>query len=288
MGMPDCPIPPTAHQAANWHASLHLQFARAGNATRLARRSHSGPLRVQKALYPEGESVCHAIVIHPPGGVAGGDSLSIEVQLAAGAHALLSTPGAAKWYRANGKLSRQALRLSAGTGATIEWLPQESIFYNQAQVLLDQQVELAAGASFIGCDIACFGRRAAGESFTSGSVRQHMQIRLDGKLIWSEQGGVTGEGPLMASPLGLAGHSVCVTLVAVGKPADAALLAALRAIGPALELDIGVSQLKSLLVLRCLCDDSEVARKLVMAAWALLRPHLLGGRAAQVPRIWNT
>lgn len=285
--MPDCHIRPATPAIANWHASLHLHFARTGSATRLVGNRHAGPLRVQKALYPEGEAVCHAIVIHPPGGVAGGDTLAIDVQLDPGAHAVLSTPGAAKWYRANGKQSRQQLRLSAGAGAAIEWLPQESIFYDQAQVVLDQQVDLGAGASYLGCDILCFGRRAAGESFTSGSVRQQMRIRLDGKLVWSEQGGVSGDGPSMASPLGLAGHSVCVTVIAVGKPADAALLAALRAIGPPLELDVGASQLKSLLVLRCLCDDSEAARKLVMAAWSLLRPHLTG-RAAQVPRIWNT
>lgn len=285
--MPDCHIRPATPAIANWHASLRLHFARTGSATRLVGNRHAGPLRVQKALYPEGEAVCHAIVIHPPGGVAGGDTLSIDVQLDPGAHAVLSTPGAAKWYRANGKQSRQQLRLSAGAGAAIEWLPQESIFYDQAQVVLDQQVDLGAGASYLGCDILCFGRRAAGESFTSGSVRQQMRIRLEGKLVWSEQGGVSGDGPSMASPLGLAGHSVCVTVIAVGKPADAALLAALRAIGPPLELDVGASQLKSLLVLRCLCDDSEAARKLVMAAWALLRPHLTG-RVAQVPRIWNT
>jgi urease accessory protein len=285
--MPDCPIPPDLHQASSWLASLRLQFERAGSVTRLARRSHCGPLRVQKALYPEGEDVCHAIVVHPPGGVAGGDSLEIDVELGAGAHVLLTTPGAGKWYRANGKQSRQQLRIKAGSGAAIEWLPQESIFYNQARVMLDHQVELEAGASYIGCDILCFGRRAAGEAFTEGAVRQQMQIRQGGKLIWHEQGGASGDGPAMASPLGLAGHSVCATLVAVGKPVDAALLAALRAIGPGLQLDAGASQLKSLLVLRCLCDDSEAARKLVMAAWALLRPHLLG-RAAHVPRPWLT
>lgn len=285
--MPDCPIPFTSQDATGWHASLRLQFERTGAATRLAGRSHSGPLRVQKALYPEGEAVCHAIVVHPPGGIAGGDSLAIEAELGAGSHVLLTTPGAGKWYRANGRQSRQQLRLTAGPGAAIEWLPQESIFYNRASVVLDQQVELAAGASYIGCDILCFGRRAFGETFGQGALRQHMQIRQGGKLIWHEQGGVSGDGPGMDSPLGLAGRSVCATVLAVGKPADAALLAALRAIGPGLQLDAGASQLKSLLVLRCLCDDSEAARKLVMAAWALLRPHLLG-RAAHVPRPWLT
>ncbi len=285
--MPDCPIPLTSAHATDWHASLRLQFARAGATTRLTARSHSGPLRVQKALYPEGEAVCHAIVVHPPGGVAGGDCLSIDVALGAGAHVLLTTPGAGKWYRANGRRSRQQLRIAAGAGAAIEWLPQESIFYNQADVVLDQQVELAFGASYIGCDIVCLGRRAAGETYAEGHVGQRLQIRLDGKLIWHEQGRLDGAGPAMASPLGLAGHSVCVTLIAVGKPVDAALLAAVRAIGPALQLDAGASALKSLLVVRCLCDDGEAARKLVMAAWALLRPHLLG-RAAHVPRPWLT
>src|SRR4051812_37821451 len=104
---------------AIWHAHLQLGFARDGDRTRLVRNAHSGPLRVQKALYPEGPQVCHVIVVHPPGGVVGGDELDISLDVPDGCHVLATTPGAGKWYRANDKVSRQHVRLKAGAGATI-------------------------------------------------------------------------------------------------------------------------------------------------------------------------
>ncbi|MEO7495016.1 MAG: urease accessory protein UreD, partial [Massilia sp.] len=157
--MPDCSRPYPSHPA--WQASLRLRFADDGGTTRLVERSHSGPLRVQKPLYPEGARICHAIVVHPPGGVVGGDRLTIDAQAGAGTHCLLTSPGAAKWYRANGKVSRQQVRLEAGEGACVEWLPQETIFFNDAHVELDHTVDLAAGATYIGSEILCFGRRAS-------------------------------------------------------------------------------------------------------------------------------
>lgn len=277
--MPDC-IHSTPSATA-WQAVLRLGFARAGDCTRLVRREHRGPLRVQKALYPEGPGVCQVIVVHPPGGVVGGDRLDIGFDAAAGCHVLATSPGAAKWYRANGNVSRQDVRLAAGPGAAIEWLPQETIFFDDAVVALEHDVELAADAAYIGSEILCFGRRASGERFTRGRVTQRTRIRLGGRLVWWEQGGVTGE--TLASPLAMNGRSVCATLLAVGKPVPPALQADLRAIDPGLAL----SQVKSVFVARHLGDDSERARAVLTAAWRLLRPHLLG-RPACVPRIWNT
>jgi urease accessory protein len=271
----------TRHAA--WHASLRLRFAHDAGTTRLAARSHSGPLRVQKALYPEGPGVCHAIVVHPPGGVAGGDQLAIEVEAGAGSHAFLTTPGAAKWYRTTGAAARQTVRIVAGEGGAVEWLPQETILFDQARVEMAHEVELAADASYIGSEILCFGRTAAGERFERGSLRQHTAIRRGGRLVWWEQGVLAGGAAGIGSPLGLAGGSVCATLVGVGRPAPAALLSALRAGDAAL----AVSQVKSVFVARYLCDDSETARHAMARVWQALRPHLLG-RAATIPRIWAT
>jgi urease accessory protein len=266
-----------------WHASLRLRFALDGGVTRLAERAHSGPLRVQKPLYPEGPGVCHAIVVHPPGGVAGGDELSIAVEAGDGAHVFLTTPGAAKWYRTTGAPARQRVRIVAGPGSAVEWLPQETIVFNDAQAEMDHEVELASDASYIGSEILCFGRRAAGERFTRGMLRQRTRIRRGGRLVWWEQGLLAGGAAAMASPLGLGGSSVCATLLGVGRPLPAALIAQLRAGDPLLS----VSQVKSVFVARYLCDDSQAAREAMTRVWQVLRPHLLA-RAAATPRIWNT
>jgi urease accessory protein len=272
-----------------WQAWLALGFARRGGTTRLIERSHYGPLRVQKPLYPEGGDICHAIVVHPPGGVVGGDRLDIHACIGDGASAFITPPGAAKWYKANGRVSRQSVHLNVGKAGCLEWLPQETIFFDAAEVQLDTVVELGSQAAFLGCEILCFGRTASGETFSSGRVSQRTSVRLNGKLVWFEQGAIA-PGDAMASPLGMAGHSVCATLLGAGKPLPSGALNTIRETCSA-EMDesasFGATQMKSVVVVRYLGNSSEAAKKVMTAAWRTLRP-LLAGRAAVVPRIWNT
>jgi urease accessory protein len=273
-----------------WQARLTLGFADDAGTTRLFDNLHHGPLRVQKALYPEDARVCHAIVVHPPGGVVGGDQLAIDIGVGPQAHAFITTPGAAKWYKANGKVSRQTVRLDVGAGAALEWLPQETIFFDTANVVLEQDVTLGAGATYIGCEILCMGRRGSGETFNTGMVTQRCSIRRDGKLIWWEQGAMLGGR--LDSPLALNGRTVCATLIAAGKPVPAAVLTEIRAdvaadIAADGEHVFGVTQTKGVLVARHLGDDSETARRLMLTVWRRLRPHLLD-REAVTPRIWQT
>ncbi|HYD61818.1 MAG TPA: urease accessory protein UreD [Noviherbaspirillum sp.] len=276
--------------AEPWQAWLALGFVRDGETTRLVERSHHGPLRVQKPLYPEGSDVCHAIVVHPPGGVVGGDQLDIHACIGARAGAFITTPGAAKWYKANGQVSQQSVRLSVGDGAVLEWLPQETIFFDAADVRLDATIELGKDASYIGCEILCFGRTASGESFSKGRIGQSTSIRRDGRLVWFEQGELTADSTAMSSPLGLAGRTVCATLIGVGRPVPNGAITAIRetcSTGLAASELFGVTQMKSVVVVRYLGDSSEAAKRLMTQAWRTLRP-LLAGREAVVPRIWNT
>lgn len=288
----DLPVDATAAswRTPHWQARLALGFADDAGTTRLLERSHFGPLRVQKPLYPEGPRVCHAIVVHPPGGVVGGDTLAISAKVGAAAHAFITTPGAAKWYKANGRISRQDVTLDIAAGARLEWLPQETIFFDAAQVELTQSVSLAKDASYLSCEILCFGRTASGESFKRGTVSQRTSIRREGRLIWWEQGALAGGSAAMRSPLGLSGKTVCATLIAAGKPLPAAVLHAIRhqlgtLVGNAGEF--GISQLKSVLVARYLGDSSEIARRVMLCVWQHVRPELMAC-AAVVPRIWNT
>ena len=86
-------------------AELTLRYEKRDGRSVITQRRHYGPLLVQKPFYPEGDVVCHSIIVHPPGGIVAGDRLAIHVTLESGAHALITTPGATKWYRSEDRKS---------------------------------------------------------------------------------------------------------------------------------------------------------------------------------------
>lgn len=271
-------------------ARLSLGFRNEEGATRLVEREHFGPLLVQKPLYPEGREVCHVVIVHPPGGVVGGDHLELAARVGPAASTQITTPGAAKWYKANGHISHQAIKLDVGTKGVLEWVPQETIFFDNVDVKLDHRVVMEKEASYIGSEILCFGRTASGEAFTSGRIRQRTSIQYDGKLIWFEQLRLAGGGPGMKSPLLLAGNTVCATLIAVGKTIPSAVLAAAREEAGEIAKGVGhlgISQLKPVIMARYLGNSSETARQVMLHIWGLLRPAMLD-REAMVPRMWKT
>ncbi len=274
--------------STGWHARLDLGFTRRANATILGRREHAGPLRVQKALYPEGEGVCHAIVLHPPSGIAGGDHLEIGLTVEAGAHALLTTPGAGKWYRSAGPEASQALDFRVAVGGCLEWLPQETIVFDGARAHMGTRVALEGDARFLGWEVLCLGRRAAGERFAHGVLDLTTRVGRDGRPLWLERGRLEGGGHLLDSSAGLAGFSIAGTLLASGAAPAADLLAACRAMEAAeAGARTGLTVLPDLLVARYLGHSSEAARHWFTQLWRLLRPAY-AGREAVAPRIWNT
>ncbi len=271
-------------------AKLSLKFAAIDATTRLVERDHFGPLLVQKPLYPEGQKVCHVVIIHPPGGVVGGDQLEISTQVGASANAQITTPGATKWYKANGHTSHQKIRIDVNKGGALEWVPQETIFYNHANVEIDHQVTLEDDAIYVGCEILCFGRTSSGEIFNSGQIKQRTSIQRNNKMLWLEQIGLQGESSTMNGPLALSGKTVCATLILTGKTIPQPLIDLAREEAKKITKEggqVGISQLKSIVVARYLGDSSEVARHIMLRVWGLFRPEILG-RAAIVPRMWNT
>ena len=265
--------------AQSWKAELELGFARRAGRTVLAERRHDGPLVVQKPLYPEGGDVCHAIVVHPPAGIAGGDELALGVRAGEGAHALLTTPGAGKWYRSAGPWAAQRLRFEVA--GALEWLPQETIVFDGARARLETEVHLRGDAAYLGWEILCLGRTGSGEKFSRGEVRLSTKLHRDGRLLWLERGRLEGGGALLDSPAGLQGMPVCATFVAA-LPFPLIDLAAFREVE-----SLSVTQLPGVLVARYLGGSTEQAKKLFTQLWTLLRPALFG-REAQAPRIWST
>ncbi len=281
-------LPDPLPSPTTWQASLDLGFERRDAGTVLARRHHHGPLRIQKPLYPEGPDLCHAIVLHPPAGICGGDQLRIGIEVDAGAQALLTTPGAGKWYRSAGALAEQVVRIKVGAGGTAEWLPQESIVFSGAEASMRTDVELEEGARYIGVETLCFGRRASGERFERGSLRLATDIRIAGQPVWHERGRIDGASPLLHSPIGLASYSACSTVLVAGLATAPETLAACRGVGSSeAGARFGVTALPQVFVGRYLGHSAEAARAWFIELWRHLRPALIG-REMAVPRIWNT
>ena len=116
----------------SWHASLQLGYRREAGRT-VARHEHSGPLRMLQSLYPEGDAVCHNVLVHPPGGLVGGDTLDIAVIADDNVHGLITTPGATRFYRSEGELAVQRTTLSLAWGSRLEGLPLEAVCYNKGR-----------------------------------------------------------------------------------------------------------------------------------------------------------
>lgn len=272
-----------------WRAHLALHYTRDGERT-IALDRHEGPLRVLQRLYPEGPGICHHVIVHPPGGVVGGDRLEVEARLDPGTHALVTTPGATRFYRSSGATAVQQATLTLADGARLEWLPLETIAHRSCIAENRVTLQLAPGAEAIGWDLLALGLPAAGEAFDDGNFLQ--QIDVPG--VWLEKGRVRGSDALLLdSPLGWAGKRALGTLwFATGAPLPPArrtalLDAAREAIGPSPSLAGATSPIDRIVVLRVLADRVEAAMRLLQAvrgawrqaAWAL---------SPEPPRIWRT
>jgi urease accessory protein len=272
--------------AGNWQANLDLSFARREDRTLLAAKAHRGPLQIQKSLYPEGPGICHVTVLHPPGGIAGGDALTVAAQLDSGSRVLMTTPGATKWYRCLERAAQQQLRFSVAAGAALEWLPRENILFNASKVRMQLDVDLAPGAKFFGWEILCFGRRAHGEGWQTGDLRLHSRIRQAGHPLWTERAQILAGSGFDSSPVGLAGYSVCGIFVAAGSEIGIELLAACRTMGPGdRDSRVGVTATPRMLLARYLGHSSQDAFSWFTSVWRVLRPALLG-QPAIAPRLW--
>jgi urease accessory protein len=271
---------------AGWRARLALAFERRGERSVLASREHDGPLVVQKALYPEGPGVCHAIVVHPPAGIAGGDELVIDLAARAGAGALVTTPGAAKWYRSTGAWARSRVSIRAETSSAVEWLPQETIVFDHARADIEWEARLEGDARLVAWDIVRLGRTASGEGFEAGELRSTARIWRDGRLAWIERARVAPGGVVAAAAAGLDGAPVFGTMVCAAPDLDRVDLAECRAL-PLAQGEGAITRLPGLLVARYRGASTEAVRDYFIALWARVRPVAIG-HAACAPRIWST
>mgnify|MGYP001819538619 CR=1 FL=1 len=273
----------TEQSSTGWHAKLRLGFRKSPGKTLLAERSREGPLAVQRALYPEGD-LCHVYLLHPPGGVAGGDSLNIHAEVAKDASALVTTPGAAKYYRSIGPRARQQQHLRVADGC-LEWLPQENILFPGAKAELTWSVQLSGAARFIGWEINCLGRPVIHERFDQGNAAFKFSLMRDGLPVVQERVVVQGARDLEGAA-GLRSLPVMGSLYATVATSDL-VDSARNQIPQAHRHELGITLVDGVLIARYLGDSTEVARRLFCNIWQALRPAVVN-RAPCAPRIWNT
>lgn len=293
-----------AEVGAGWRGALSLRFAPARERTVIARRRHEGPFCVQQPFYP-GDGVCHVYLLHPPGGLAAGDELLLDVDVERGAAALLTTPASTKFYRSAGAPSVQAQALRIAAGASLEWLPLDTILFGGSRARIATDVYLTPGARFVGWEMTVLGRPLSGDAYASGTLEQRTCIHVGGEPLLLERLRWRAGDTLLSAPWGLAGFGVCGALYAY--PADDRLLALVRerlgAAAPSIEslpaagprddrgppanARYGATLLGELLVVRCLAREPEELRATLERIWSALRAGVVG-RNPHPPRIWKT
>lgn len=271
----------------SWLAKLSLSYERTAIGTVLKKSVHEGPLRVQKALYPEGDNICHSVIIHPPAGIAGGDSLEIDVSVGKKCHAVLSTPSATKWYKSFKNPATQCIQFELDEDAKLDWLPQENLFFKGANSNVVTKLNLTSSSSYIGWDALMLGRNASGEKWDSGHIHLLSEIKRDGKLIWVENGHLDAQDAYLNSLPQLGNWPICATLIAMGPRCSSDLVEQFS------EMMLWNDQLRAgitflpqgILVMRAVSSDMEVARNLMVDVWLKLRP-IIHSVEAQPLRLW--
>lgn len=273
-----------------WHAQLQLHYRLEAQRTVL-HHQHNGPLRILKSLYPEGDAICHNVIIHPPGGLVGGDVLDVSLQVEAGAHALVSTPGATRFYATDNALATQQVHIQLGAGARLEWLPLEAIAYPGCQARNIVEATLGEGAEWLGWDVTALGLPSAGQPFDTGRFSQRLEI----PGLWLEQAQLdASDTRLLNSPLGLDGQRCLGTMwlacgTALTRERREHLLDMVRSVlatAPAQVQAGATCPNPNMLVLRAVAPLVEPLMALFQQVWAELRPAAWG-LTNTPPRIWR-
>jgi len=274
---------------SGWQGKLELQFAETNGKTQVTHNYSQAPLRVQRSFYPEGQEVCHSVILHTAGGIVGGDRLDLDIQLQPRSQALITTATAAKIYRSNGLTAQQTINLQLQAGTCLEWLPQETIVFDGVIYQQKMRIELLADALWLGWEIVRFGRSAGGERLHSGSWRSHTEVWREGIPLWIDRQWLQKE--MIDSPHGLDGNAVVGSLVLVGKSASLELVENLRSLWTEFgyEGEVGVTRLLEGVICRYRGHSTLEVRHWLIKVWQLLRAYYLNkplDKPLCLPRVW--
>lgn len=276
-----------------WYAKLELGFTKHASRTVLQHRKHSGPVRVQKMLWPEKTGICHAIIVHPPAGIAGGDHLTFDMRVEDEAHALVTTPGAGKWYRTNGKQAYQHIHIHVKRNAVFEWLPQETMLFDGANACSETQIHLDQSASFIGWDMLVIGRQARQETFSVGAYKNQFKLCRDRQFLVVDTLSFKGNDRWLSSCLGMHGRAVMGSFWAVPPEHFRASnfleehIDLIRELIMRMNIPVTLTLLGDVICGRYLGDDVRHCHDAFAAIRARLRRYWFD-LDEEFPRIWRT
>ena len=276
-----------------WYAKLELGFKAQADRTVLSHRKHYGPVRVQKMLWPERTGICHAIIVHPPAGIAGGDHLTFDIHVDASAHALVTTPGAGKWYRTNAKQAFQHIYIHVEKDAVFEWLPQETMLFDGANAHSETIIQLDLLASFIGWDMLVIGRQAREEKFQTGAYKNQIKLKRDEQLLVADTLHFKGNDRWLSSCLGMNQHAVMGSFWAVPPEKFRSSfyldqhIDLIRELIMRMNLPVTLTLLGDVVCARYLGDDVRHCHDAFAAIRAKLR-HFWFDLDEEFPRIWRT
>lgn len=269
-----------------WHASLNLRFSNLREKTVLRINKHKGPLRVQRPFYPEDYGRCHCYILHPPAGVAGGDRLSIDIVADASTRVLITSPGAGKFYRCENKIGSLENKISVGKNASLDWLPQETLFFNGTRANVTTEIDMQSDARFVAWDIACLGRPASREVFDTGFIRQTLKITSNGVPQFIERTRIDNRDPILSGCWGWNHHTVSALLIANGITEDE--YSSFQEFNQHNDdYMIGVTWKKNMLIARYLGDSAEQAKAKLQKILEKIREQR-DEEQFVTPRIWHT
>ncbi|MQZ39523.1 urease accessory protein UreD [Acinetobacter nosocomialis] len=248
---------------------------------------------MQKMLWPEKTGVCHAIIVHPPAGIAGGDHLTFQIETAEQAHAVITTPGAGKWYRTNGKQAFQHIYLTVKNDSILEWMPQETMLFDGAVAHSETHIHLEQTASFIGWDMLVLGRQARAENFVQGSYHNQFKLWRENKLLVADTLYFEGGDRWLSSCLGMNNLAVMASFWAV-PPAKFRSsfyleqhIELIRELIMRMDVPVTLTLLEDVLCARFLGNDVRVCHDAFAAIRARLRRYWFD-LDEEFPRIWKT
>ena len=285
--MRSVPIPsprPTARlQRSDGAGRLH--FVATGGRTQARGLYQSDPVRILFPVPERGEPL-PAVLVTTSGGLVGGDRIRLDLIADRDTTATISTQAAEKVYRSPGEVTRFSAGITVGAGAWLEWLPQETILFDGARFARTTDVDLETGGRLLALEMLVFGRRARGETLTSGMLRDDWRIRVDGRLAWADALRLSEPlVPLFGARAGLDGAAAMATVILAGEGGGEARDAVRAVAEERPGVRIGASVVGPVMIARFLSRDARILREAVIASVGRIR-NRLAGLSERLPELW--